>query len=136
MNTNTRLGIWMDHTSANIMEFTADPIATKALFKQLTHEDKEEALSKSEGLMHHKEQHSQKAYYKKLGDIIINYEEVLLFGPTDAKKELLNLLREDHRFDKVDIQLQNADKISEHQQHAFVREYFSKHWISVPHTKD
>lgn len=127
MTTNTRLGIWMDHTIANIMEFTANPIATNALFKQLTHKEKEEALSKSESLMHHKEQHSQIAFFKKLSDIIINYEEVLIFGPTDAKKELLNLIREDHRFDKVDVQIQNADKMSEHQQHAFVREYFSKH---------
>ena len=38
--------------------------------------------------MHNKEQHEQSDYYKKLGETIKNYTEVLLFGPTDAKVEL------------------------------------------------
>jgi stalled ribosome rescue protein Dom34 len=42
--------------------------------------------------MHQKEQHEQSDYYKKIGEAIKNYQEVLLFGPTNAKTELLNLL--------------------------------------------
>ena len=77
--------------------------------------------------MHNKEQHLNLEYYKKLGEIIRKYEEVVLFGPTSAKVELYNMLQADHLFSKVKIEVQQADKMTENQQHAFVKNYFSKH---------
>ena len=74
--------------------------------------------------MHNKEQHQQSEYYKNLGDKIINYEEVILFGPTDAKVELFNILKADHRFENIKIVVKPADKMTENQQHAFVRDHF------------
>ncbi len=126
MDTAKNLGIWMDHSSANLMEFTTDPIETKTIESKFTHEAKEQSLGKSENLMHNKEQHQQSEYYRKLGGIIRNYEEVILFGPTDAKLELFNLLRADHLFEKIKIEIKQTDKMTQNQQHAFVREYFSK----------
>jgi len=126
MTTTKRLGIWMDHANAHIMEFTSDPIQTTSLESPFTHEIKEESFAKGEHLMHNKEQHEQGEYYKKLAEVIGNYDEVLLFGPTDAKLELANILKEDHHFDKIKIETQGADKLTEPQQHAFVTEYFSK----------
>ena len=76
--------------------------------------------------VHNKEQHQQSEFYKKLGEAIINYNEVILFGPTDAKAELHNILKADHRFAKIKIETKQADRMTENQQHAFVREYFSK----------
>lgn len=123
--TNTKnLGIWMDHSSANIMEFTDKPVGLKTIVSEFTHEDKEQSLRKSENLMHNKEKHQQSEYYKKLEDVIINFDEVVLFGPTEAKVELLNDLRTDNRFAKIKIVIKSADKMTENQQHAFVREYF------------
>jgi hypothetical protein len=127
MTTAKNLGIWMDHSSANIMEFTKDPIETKTIESEFTHETKVESLNKGEKLMHNKEQHQQSEYYKKLGGIIENYEGVLLFGPTDAKTELFNTLKTDHRFANVKIEVKQTDKMTENQQHVFVKEYFSKH---------
>ena len=74
--------------------------------------------------MHTKEQHQQSSYYKKLRDAIKNYQEVVLFGPTDAKNELLNLLKADHLFENIKIEVKHYDKMTENQMHAFVREYF------------
>lgn len=128
MTTAKNLGIWMDHSSAHLMEFTSDPIETKTIESKFTHQAKEESLSKSENLMHNKEQHQQSEYYKKLGEIIKNYEGVILFGPTDAKVELFNTLRADHHFEKIKIEVKQADKMTENQQHAFVREHFSKRY--------
>jgi|ERR1035437_1434276 nitrogenase subunit NifH len=119
------LGIWMDHSSAHLMEFTTDPIETKIITSKFTHQEKENSLGKSENLMHNKEQHQQSEYYKELGEHIKNYEEVILFGPTDAKVELFNVLRADHRFAKTKIEIKQADKMTENQQHAFVRKHFS-----------
>ncbi|HWZ23248.1 MAG TPA: hypothetical protein VNW06_11375 [Cytophagaceae bacterium] len=125
MKTGKYIGIWMDHSIANVMEFTANPIETRTIESKFTHEVKEESLKKSESLMHNKEQHQQSEYYKKLGDIIKNYSGVILFGPTDAKVELFNILKADHHFEKIKIEMKQADKMTENQQHAFVREYFS-----------
>ena len=126
MTTQTKLGIWMDHANAHLMEYTPDTIETKTLATHFTHQVKEDTLKKSEVLMHNKEQHQQTDYYKKLCDIIKNYKEVMLFGPTDAKMELLNILKADRHFDKIKVETVHADKMTENQQHAFVREHFSK----------
>jgi nitrogenase subunit NifH len=125
MKTEKNLGIWMDHSSAHLMEFTTEPIETKIIVSKFTHQEKEHSLEKSENLMHNKEQHQQAEYYKKLGEHIINYTNVLLFGPTQAKNELSNVLKADHRFEKIKIEIQQADKMTENQQHAFVRTHFS-----------
>lgn len=76
--------------------------------------------------MHQGEQHKQAGYYKQLGEAIQNYESVLLFGPTDAKSELLNLLRKDHHFDDIKIEVQSAMEMPIKQEHAFVRDHFSQ----------
>jgi len=126
MKIENSLGIWMDHQDAHLMEFTTDPIETKTIESKFTHQEKEQTLGRSENLMHNKEQHEEADYYKELGEIIRNYNDVLLFGPTDAKVELFNVLRKDHRFADIVIEIKHADKMTENQQHAFVKAYFSK----------
>jgi hypothetical protein len=121
------IGICMDHINANLMEFTTDPIVTTTLVTQFTHQAKEDTVRKSEVLMHHKEQHEQNDYYKHLGAVIKGYDHVVLFGPTEAKVELANLLKSDRHFDHILIEVVNADKMTEPQQHAFVKEHFTNH---------
>lgn len=116
----------MDHANAHLIAFTTDPIETTVITSPFTHQAKEESLGRSENLMHNKEQQQQSGYYKKLGEVIRNYDAVLLFGPTDAKSELYNLLKEDHRFADIKIEVAQADKMTEPQEHAFVKAYFSK----------
>ena len=90
MTKTKNLGIWMDHASAHVMEI-ADPMVTNIVECESTHEEKEKTLQKGESMMHNKEQQQQGEYYKSLGETIKNYDDVLLFGPTDAKVELLNI---------------------------------------------
>jgi len=120
------LGIWMDHSTAHLIEFSKESMETKVIDSKFTHEAKEDSLERSEHTMHNKEKHQQMEYYKKLGEEIRNYEEVILFGPTDAKTELCNILMADHRFAKIKIETQSADKMTDKQQHALVREHFAK----------
>ena len=126
MTTATKLGIWMDHANAHLMEFTTNVITTDIISSRSTHQEKEQSLSKSENVMHNKEQQQQAAYYHKLGDVIKNYEDVIIFGPTNAKSELLNILKADHHFEKIKLEIEQTDKMSQNQQHAFVTDYFSK----------
>jgi stalled ribosome rescue protein Dom34 len=127
MATAKNLGIWMDHSNAHLMEFTTDPITTTIISSRFTHREKEQSIGKSENGMHQKEQHEQSDYYKKISEAIRNYQEVLLFGPTNAKTELLNLLKADHHFEKIKLETKDADKMTQNEQHAFVRNHFSHH---------
>jgi len=119
-----QVGIWMDHSIAYLMELNNDTILKSNVASEFTFQEKEHSWRKSEKLMHNKEQHQQSSYYKKLSDKIKKYQEVLLFGPTDAKDELLNLLKADHLFENIKIDVKHADKMSELKMNDFVRAYF------------
>jgi len=121
-----QLGIWMDHSNAFLMELTNDDFIENSITSEFTHEEKELSLSKSENLMHNKEQQQQSAYYKKLSHIIKDYQEVILFGPTDAKSELLNLLKVNHLFKDIKIEVKDSDKMTKKHMHDLVREYFKQ----------
>ena len=124
MTATNKLGIWMDHASANIIEYPSDSKEIKTIESEFTHDEKELTLSKSERMMHNKEQHEQKDYYRKLGELIIKYDDVILFGTTDAKVELFNYIRKDNRYANIKVEIEKTDKKTENQQRAFVKEYF------------
>ncbi|MFI5148831.1 MAG: hypothetical protein ACHQRM_03795 [Bacteroidia bacterium] len=126
MSRKAALGIWMDHMDAHLIEWTTPILETKTISSAFTHQVKEHSLGEGERVMHNKEQHEQAAYYKHLGEVIRNYTEVLLFGPSEAKTELFNLLKSDTRFSEIRFQIRHTDKMTENQQHAFVKGHFSK----------
>jgi hypothetical protein len=119
-----KLGICMDHSNAFLMELKNDTILTNRVISENTHQESQYNLYKGEKLIHKKEQHLQLSYYKKLSEIIKNYNEVVLFGPTDAKNELFNLLKTDNLFINIKIEVRQSDKLTEKQMQTFVREYF------------
>jgi hypothetical protein len=120
------LGIWMDHSVAHFIEYSnySTPIENEDI--TLTQEEKNTVASDSESTIHNKENQKQGEFYKKLTDVIKDYDEVLLFGPTDAKAELHNLLKEDHHFDDIKIEVKNADHLTQNQEVAFVKAHFIK----------
>ncbi len=126
MKTESQLGIYMDHTSAIIVELKGYAVFQSRLSSGFTQEDRELALKKSENLMNNKKQHEKAHYYKLISETIRNSNEVLLFGPTDAKNELYNLLKKNHLFDKIKIEVKGSDKMEEIQVNEFVKEYFAE----------
>jgi len=115
----------MDHSTAHLLEYTESGGDATVVDSSLTHPEKEHSVGSSENVIHNKEQHHLLDFYKKLGEAIRNFDEVVLFGPTNAKSELLNTLKSDHRFENIKIDIQQADKMTEKQLHAFVKDYFS-----------
>ena len=114
----------MDHSSAHITIFEAEPAATQDLESTKLSQNNHGA-SGNENITNNKDQNKQAEYYKKLAELIENYDEVLLFGPTDAKLELFNVLKADHHFDNIKIDVLPTDKMTENQEHAFVAAHFS-----------
>lgn len=74
--------------------------------------------------MQNKEQHETASYYKKISEVISTCTDVLLFGSTNAKTELHNLLRANHLFNDVKIEVRTTDKLDDNQMQTIVKEYF------------
>ncbi|MBJ2175654.1 hypothetical protein JBL43_15485 [Aureibaculum sp. A20] len=119
------LGIYMDHSTAKLIDLRSEK-NSYTITSEFTFETKEEALTRSENLMHNKRQQMQEEYYEKIAKVILKYDEVLLFGLTKAKTELYNFLNEDLRFKDIKISVEPADKLTVNQQDAFVRTFFEK----------
>lgn len=126
MKVAKRIGICMDHSAARVMENAGDDFKVQIVEPDLEGLDNHEKLQHSESLLHHKENQSIKSYYKALIEIIRNYDEILLFGPTNAKTELFNLIREDHKYDALKIEIKPTDKMNYEEQHTFMKDHFSK----------
>lgn len=123
MNTTKNLGIWMDHSEANLIDIEAID-NNHTINSKFTFDNKEEALQRSESLMHNKEQQMHKAFYNKIADAILKYDHVLLFGPTNAKTELDNYLSKDQHFKLKRIDVKTADNMTDNEQLAFVKSHF------------
>lgn len=124
MKTLKRTGIYMTHNEAHIIEIVSENISLSTIESEFTHQDKLDSLSKSESLMHNKEQHEQAKYYKNLSKVILKCDQVLLFGPTDAKEELFNIISDDHHFNKILVELKQTDKLSKNEQEVYVNDFF------------
>jgi hypothetical protein len=126
MKAKKKLGIWMDHSTANIMELFNYKILIVTLDSTPAFPDRIEDLRMDERLMHNKEQNMESDFYEKLSSIIMEYNDVLLFGPTKAKTELFNRLRKNRRFEDIHISVETTGKITEHQQQAFLKQFYNK----------
>ncbi|MCA6437149.1 MAG: hypothetical protein ACK5QC_00815 [Bacteroidota bacterium] len=121
----SKLGIYMDHSSAELMNFKDNIITSEVVNLNFTHKQKENSLSRSEHIMHNKQQREQSIYYHELADVIKKNDHVVIFGPTEAKIELFNIVKMDQSFSKIKIELVNSDKLTDTQRHTFVKNYFA-----------
>ena len=124
MKNTKQMGIWMDHSIAHIIKLRNGKIITLTIDSQPEALEDDKKVYKDESHSLNKEKRRLLAYFKILGDIVFENEEVVLFGPTEAKNELLNHLREDHLFDKIKIDVFPADKMIDSQRSKFVIDHF------------
>ena len=125
MKSVKKIGIWMDHSIAHLMEVSNDLVVTNTVKSPPAFPEQIQNLRMDESLMHNKEQNQDRDFFKNLCDVIKDYDEVLLFGPTDAKTELFNILKENRQYEKIKIEVKPADNMTENQEEAFVKEYFN-----------
>ena len=124
METIKKIAVYMDHFMANIIEYSNSAEAIKTIKSEFNHFEKEKILQKGESHFHNKEQDMQQKFYLKLRKELLNYDSVLLFGSTNAKTELLNILQADAKFSNVAFTLKNTDKLTDNEQIAFVNDCF------------
>jgi len=119
-----QIGIWMDHSFAFIITLENNKVVENIVELEIPQLETDYDSGNNEKLKNNKSQQFQVNYYKKLIDWIKNYQDVILFGPTDAKKELLNMLKDEHFFKNIHIEIQDSDKMTSMQMHDFVTAYF------------
>ena len=114
----------MDHTKANLIEYNtiSEPLVIELNY---SHQSKMADLHHSESGMHHKEKQIQEVYFKKIGVEILKYNQVVLFGPTNAKDELHNYLNKTVQFKDVRFNVLDADKMTDNQQKAYIDSHFN-----------
>ena len=125
MNTLKQLGIWMDHSTAHLIELSNDNVATNTIELSPAPSEQIENHGSDESLMNNKEQNQLSDYFLNLSKVIKEYNEVVLFGPSSAKTELYHQLKEDIHFDEIKIDVELADIMTDHEQEVFVRKYFA-----------
>jgi hypothetical protein len=120
-----QLGICMDLSHALLMELENNQIISRDIVSGLKKTDKTDTQQNHFlGFQWTEKQHLQKVYFTEISDIISHYQQVVLFGVTDAKNELYLLLIGNSRFNDIRIELVNTNKFNKTQMHEFVKSYF------------
>lgn len=120
-----QLGIYMDHAHAFLMELENGMIISRNIvsgWKELAADDLPEKHFM--GFNCSEKKQLQMRYFAEISYIIRHYQQVVLFGPTDAKNEMNNLLADNHLFKDIKVELVNTDKLSDKEMHTFMKEYF------------
>ncbi len=124
METPKKVAVYMDHFSANLIEFSKSAKNLKTIKSEFNHFEKEIILQKGESHLHNKEQDLQVKFYSEIKSELLDYSQILLFGPTTAKAELHTILSSSNRFSEVEITIKMTDKLTPNEQIAFVNNCF------------
>jgi hypothetical protein len=116
-----KLGIWMCNSSIHLVEYT-DQFAEDL---QKPQSEESQIIETDNAILQNEALHLQTESFKKLGTAIEHYEEVILFGPVDAKLEFMKFLKADKRFNNIKIDVKQTTIMSETQQQKYVEKYFS-----------
>lgn len=120
------LGIWMDNEIAHLIEFVPNHMKTTLIVSKFALHEKARKLNQENNLNDKQEYHQQLDYFLEIASKIKNYEDILLFGPTNAKTELYNLLKLDPGFARVKLDIKRTGNMTEKQKYDFVIQHFLK----------
>lgn len=114
----------MDSLSASLIEYSDTAKEIKSISAELNDSERERFLQKGETNVLDSEQDLLLKYYQEIGEAIMGYPQVVLFGPTTAKNELQTILSHDKHFAGVDIILKITEKLNHNEQVDFVNDYY------------
>ncbi len=125
MRTAKKIGVSIDDNGLRVMEYTTGTIKLIELPPFSTGREKTGGVFKNNiGSNYDSGPLLQTNYLGQLKSVINYYDELLLFGPTNLKTELCNLLRTDDRFVNANIIIKQTWGMTENQQQDFAMDYF------------
>ena len=134
---NRRIGLCLDHSQAKFIDINKSIVIIETTLADETlyeHFEGEAAIgvrlgnkraTNSEHHRHNITRRIRADYFKLLVDRLKAYDDIYLFGPTEAKDELYNLLVADKHFANKAINVESCDKLTENQMVARVRKFFN-----------
>jgi hypothetical protein len=134
MKEQEKTGIWLDFDKAYIIELTAKTEKIKRIDSNIEHfhpsggygsktaYKSQDSISESTLLARKKQQ--QKDFFSDIAQSLKPKSELVIFGPAEAKFKLKQALETHINFRKNNIPVEAAEKLSENQMKAWVRDYF------------
>lgn len=133
-----QIGVWIDHSKSLFFDPQSEDERIETLYSgQESHErfrgehgdgTRLGNFRSTDNEFHknRREENITKTYYKELTEKLDHFDEIYLFGPGQARKELHNLLSDDKQFASKSISSEACDQVSENQLRAQVRRHFTE----------
>jgi hypothetical protein len=130
-----RIALWMDTASAHFFEPLREIHTIQKLFSGIDLHERfpgagadgtrwNQHSSSNEFKKDQRERELLKRYFAQVQQVIQPYEEILLLGPGQTKKEFRNLLSQKTAFRNKQFFIENASELSDRQFIEWVNRYF------------
>lgn len=139
METTKKIGVFMDHSKAELIRYENGAAGFwETILSEHGGRDRYEGegsdqtrftsnpyhTSNNEFKKNRMEENDLQAYYKSLAEKLEGFDEILLFGPGEAKKQFKNYAEQLHAFQNKALHVETSDKLTSNQLLEFVRVYF------------
>lgn len=115
------MGMWIDNSHAIIIA-NDNEAGTYAIGETVKVNDHH--VSGSEHTMNNAEQGNNLKYFKSIAALLLDYDEILIFGPGTSQEQFHNFLKEDAQFNNKRITIDSTGNQTEPQMIAKVRDFF------------
>ena len=125
-NLTRKVGLWIDHRKAVIVNITGNPEEIKSITSGIEKHVRfsgEAQKNSEEDIQDRRFTNYLKKYYDKVISFIRDADSVLIVGPGEAKIEFKKRLESEKQI-RREVVLKTADKMTEPQLAAKVREHF------------
>jgi hypothetical protein len=121
-----KVGIWIDHKKAVIVSVSEARVSATTLESEVGPHPRYSGRPDGGGEKKYQARHGQHLhrYYDEVIGLIGDPEELLIFGPGEAKLELKERLSRSTALSEYTVKVATADKLTEPQILAKVREHF------------
>lgn len=124
-NQKLHAGVWLDNAKAIIITNNSDNEK-----EEYTIQNKVKATAGHSGgnehTMNNAKQTESLKYFKSVSNLLVNYDEILIFGPGKSQEQFQHHLQEDAQFKSKKITIDSAEQLTDPQMIAKVREHFKK----------
>lgn len=119
-----KAALWLDHSQAHLIRLRKDKVVVDTLFSEYETRVRIEGetadgtkvgkfrSSNREHTKHQKQQNQLNKYFKELAAKIAKYDFIYLFGPTTAKNQLLNHIRNEGKAKGKTYVVDSADSMT------------------------
>ena len=132
-----RIGIWLDHKCAKIVNvdgpgesmvtLKADIDTSKAKGGSRSKDPYGPVITVSEKKHQAKKEQQVKAFFDQIADFVKDAESIAVFGPGELKSHFKNFLLDDSSLKSKFTGIEAADSMTDNQVVAMVREYYANH---------